>query len=324
MKRKLFGTLVAAALISQVMVVPASAITAADLENCFVQAINAERSARGIDPLEVDTGLVSYARQHTQSMISAGSLYHSTSAQLAAVLPEGKTSWGENVGYAANCARLHRAFMESPGHKKNILDPGFTRLTIGAAVSPSGSVWATEIFYGHPDPLGLPPFWDDNGSPYESDIIKLAAAGITGGCGDGRFCPDAPLTRAQMAVFLARALGLRAQSGDFFTDDDGSPFEAEINAIAAAGITTGCNPGRFCPDEYLSRAEMASFVTRAFDLPASAVDYFSDDDGNLHESGINALAAAGITTGCSAGRFCPGGALTRGQMATFLVRALGW
>lgn len=324
MKRKLLGTLIAATLISQVIVVPASATSVVDAEACFVNAINAERSSRGIDPMEIDAGLTSYARQHTQAMITAGGLFHSTSAQLAAILPEGKTSWGENVGYAANCARLHRAFMESPGHKKNILDPGFTRMVVGAVVSSNGSLWATEVFYGHPDPLGLPPFWDDNGSPHESAIIKLAATGITGGCGDGRFCPDAPLTRAQMAVFLSRALGLPAASGDFFSDDNGSPFEEEINAIAAAGITTGCNPGRFCPDEYLSRAEMASFVTRAFNLPPSTVDFFTDDDGILLEPGINAIAAAGITTGCSAGRFCPGGALTRAQMATFLVRALGW
>ena len=69
---------------------------------------------------------------------------------------------------------------------------------------------------------------------------------------------------------------------------------------------------------------MASFVVRAFNLPGTSVDYFSDDNGTAHETGINALAAAGVTSGCASGRFCPYGALTRAEMASFLVRALGW
>ena len=68
---------------------------------------------------------------------------------------------------------------------------------------------------------------------------------------------------------------------------------------------------------------MASFIRRAFNLAATSADYFSDDSGSVYEADINALAAAGITSGCGAGRFCPYGALSRAEMATFLVRALG-
>lgn len=322
MKSKRLGILIVVAVISQILAIPASAASAADAETCFATAINAERTSRGLDPMAVDVDLLAYARQHTNSMISSGGLYHSTSAQLRAILPEGRTGWGENVGYASNCDRLHRAFMESPGHKANILKADFNRMTIGVAFSSTGTLWATEIFYSLP--LGLPPFWDDDGSPHELNIIKLAEAGITGGCGDGRYCPNASLTRAQMAVFLSRALGLPAPTRDFFSDDNGHQFESEINSLAAAGITSGCDEGLFCPNASLSRGQMASFVVRAFNLPGTSVDYFSDDNGTAHETGINALAAAGVTSGCASGRFCPYGALTRAEMASFLVRALGW
>lgn len=122
--------------------------------------------------------------------------------------------------------------------------------------------------------LELPPgttvsFGDDNGSVFESAIERIATAGITRGCNppsNTRFCPDAYVTRGQMAAFLARALELTDTGGIDFVDDDGSVFESSIAKIAAAGITTGCNPPsntRFCPDDYVTRGQMAAFLTRA-------------------------------------------------------------
>jgi hypothetical protein len=110
---------------------------------------------------------------------------------------------------------------------------------------------------------GGDPFRDDDGTVFEPDIERLAAAGITNGCGPGTFCPDEPITRGQMAAFLTRALDLDAAVGDTFSDDDDSPFEAEIESLAAAGITTGCGPGIFCPDQPVTRAQMAAFLRRA-------------------------------------------------------------
>ena len=66
---------------------------------------------------------------------------------------------------------------------------------------------------------------------------------------------------------------------------------------------------------------MASFLVRAFHLPSTSTDYFVDDEGNIHENQINALAKSGITGGCSADRYCPNANVTRGQMAAFLRRA---
>ncbi|HEX2153345.1 MAG TPA: M15 family metallopeptidase [Acidimicrobiia bacterium] len=172
------------------------------------------------------------------------------------------------------------------------------------------------------------PFADDEDSIFEIDIEWLAGSGITRGCNppfEDRFCPEAEVSRGQMAAFLTRALGLAA-APNAFGDDDGSVFEADIAALAAAGITKGCNPPAnddFCPDEPVTRGQMAAFLTRALGL-AAAPNAFGDDDGSVFERDIAALAAAGITRGCNPpdnDRFCPDDAVTRAQMAAFLHRA---
>lgn len=168
---------------------------------------------------------------------------------------------------------------------------------------------------------GTNPFTDIGSSQFKNDINWLYNEGITGGCTATKFCPNANVTRDQMASFLSRALSLPATSLDFFTDDEGNIHEAAINRLAAAGITGGCATARFCPKDTVKRDQMASFLVRAYDLPASSTDPFTDDEGNQHENQINALAASDITGGCAANRYCPSASVTRGQMAAFLHRA---
>jgi len=67
---------------------------------------------------------------------------------------------------------------------------------------------------------------------------------------------------------------------------------------------------------------MASFLVRAFHLPPTSTDFFNDDEGNVHENTINALAKSGITGGCATRQYCPNSNVTRGQMSAFLKRAL--
>jgi hypothetical protein len=174
-------------------------------------------------------------------------------------------------------------------------------------------------------------FTDDDFSIFEDDIEWLYSSGITRGCNppaNDRFCPNDNLTRGQMAAMLTRALDLPATTTDYFTDDDGSIFEDDINRVAAAGITRGCNPpdnDNFCPNGLVTRGSMAAFMERGLDLPATTVDYFTDDDGHIFEDSINAIAAAGITAGCNPpdnDNYCPNDYVTRGQMAAFFRRAL--
>lgn len=110
-------------------------------------------------------------------------------------------------------------------------------------------------------------FGDDDDSVFEADINSITGVGITQGCNpptSSRYCTNDQLTRGQMAAFLRRTLSL-PPGPDVFGDDRDSQFEDDINALAAAGITLGCGDGRFCPDDEITRAQMASFLVRALD-----------------------------------------------------------
>lgn len=108
------------------------------------------------------------------------------------------------------------------------------------------------------------------------------------------------------------------------------PFAGEIDWLGDRGITRGCDPptnDHFCPDDPVTRGQMAAFLHRALGdaLPAGTPTDFGDDDGSVFETDIEWLAATGITRGCNPptnDRFCPDDPITRGQMATFLYRAL--
>jgi hypothetical protein len=174
-------------------------------------------------------------------------------------------------------------------------------------------------------------FVDDDGHFAEGAIEAIAAEGITNGCNpptNDRFCPQAAVTRGQMAAFLARALNLPPAT-DAFDDDSGSIFEQAINKLAAAGITQGCNPPantHYCPDDSVTRGQMAAFLARAFKLDDGAgADLFADDDGSVFETAIDKIGTARITTGCNPptnDHYCPDAPVRRGEMAVFLTRAL--
>ena len=163
------------------------------------------------------------------------------------------------------------------------------------------------------------------GDPFAGEILGLSELGITTGCTADLFCPGDEVTREQMAAFLVRARGLESETGtDPFVDDDGSHFEDQIETLHHHGITTGCTPTRFCPNDLVTREEMAAFITRAFGLigPVGLADPFVDDDGSYFEDQIETLHHHGITTGCTPTRFCPTDLVTREQMAAFIIRAL--
>ncbi len=182
----------------------------------------------------------------------------------------------------------------------------------------------------------LPPggtFTDDDGNIHEGAIEAIAAAGITKGCNppvNDLYCPSDRVNRGQMAAFLTRALGLTDRLDNPFTDDDGSIFEADIERMAAAGITKGCNPpvnDLFCPNQYVTRGQMAAFLVRALGYTdAGEGDLFTDDDGLIFETDIDRLGTAGVTKGCNPpvnDEYCPHSPVLRDQMAAFLTRALG-
>ena len=106
-------------------------------------------------------------------------------------------------------------------------------------------------------------FADDDGNSHEPAINRIAAAGITHGCGAAAYCPDGVVSREQMAAFIARAAGLVEGAGrDYFSDDDGRTLEAYDDLVAAAGVSNGCGPWRFCPGAPVLREQMVAFLHR--------------------------------------------------------------
>ena len=141
-------------------------------------------------------------------------------------------------------------------------------VVFGTADSPSENVQSV-VWLGK-DPA-LPRFDDVPGDHlFAEDVEWLAEQEITRGCNppfNTRFCPDLDVTRGQMAAFLVRALQYTDNGGgDLFTDDDTSIFEDDIDKLAAAGVTKGCNPPlntKYCPDLDVTRGQMAAFLHRA-------------------------------------------------------------
>jgi len=228
-------------------------------------------------------------------------------------------------------------------------------LAIGAAGGASTAsdnpppVQSTDAFCASV-PATANPFVDDDGSTFEAEIECLAESGITTGGPSGlppnRYGPQLAVTRGQMASFIAREIDtantLEAGEGvaelapydgsNAFSDvADGNVHLAAINRLARVGITAGGPDGRpaheFGPNLPVTRAQMASFVNRGHALLTggplvTTADYFTDDDGDIHEPNINGIASEGIAVGDSVATYRPRAHVTRGQMAAFLIRHL--
>ncbi|HNA88653.1 MAG TPA: S-layer homology domain-containing protein, partial [Anaerolineales bacterium] len=164
-------------------------------------------------------------------------------------------------------------------------------------------------------------------------IERLYSAGITGGCGNGNYCPTAPVTRAQMAVFLLKGIHTSSFTppavgvGTGFTDVDTSHWAAAwIKQLAAEAITSGCGSGIYCPENSVTRAQMAVFLLKskhgASYSPPPATGTFGDVPADYWAAAwIEQLASEAITSGCASGLYCPDTPVTRDQMAVFLVKA---
>jgi hypothetical protein len=127
-----------------------------------------------------------------------------------------------------------------------------------------------------PPPIGADSGFGDVPVDYWSGawIKQLAAEGITAGCGNGNYCPEQPVTRAQMAVFLLRSkygagyippdVGAGTGFGDVVPDYWAAAW---IKQLILEGITSGCGNGNYCPENPVTRAQMAVFLVRTFHLP---------------------------------------------------------
>jgi hypothetical protein len=286
-----------------------------DAESQLISLTNRARAAHGKAPLAVELQLTRVARDWSNTMASREKLSHRPA--LADTIVGNWSRIGENVGVGPDVARIHDAFMNSPGHRANVLGD-YDRVGIGI-YEQNGRYWITVNFVkGRGD---FPVFNDVRVNTHRPNIEGLFARGTTLGCSFDRYCPGAGVTRGQMATFLARELGLNPRDGGFRDVSRRHPHAGAIGALAAAGITAGCGPDRFCPEERINRAQMAAFLSRALGLKETAPTGVRDVATSTHAGAIGALQKAGITQGCTSTRYCPTDGVTRAQMATFLQRS---
>lgn len=174
--------------------------------------------------------------------------------------------------------------------------------------------------------------------PYHGVIEAVYRIGYTAGCSAYplRFCPDAPLSRAEGAVIILRALHGAGFSPDtpraqVFNDVPSSSWAARwVGALWEQGLVAGCGEGppRFCPDQALTRAEASVFFVRALFgsdyLPADPVGLFNDVPlGSWSARWAEAAYDAGLLRACGEEeglRFCPDAPLTRAEAVSMLVR----
>ena len=164
------------------------------------------------------------------------------------------------------------------------------------------------------------------GSYYEEAIDWAVEKGITNGVSSNMFAPNDPCTRAQIVTFLWRAAGSPApNSMSSFTDVPADAFYAKAVAWAVEnGITSGTGEGKFSPNSTCTRAQAVTFLYRASGSPAvSGKAEFSDVSSTAFYADAVAWAAKkGITTGIGGGLFGSDNDCTRGQIVTFLWRAM--
>ena len=164
------------------------------------------------------------------------------------------------------------------------------------------------------------------GSYYEEAIDWAVEKGITNGVSSNMFAPNDPCTRAQIVTFLWRAAGSPApKSMSSFTDVPADAFYAKAVAWAVEnGITSGTGESKFSPDATCTRAQAVTFLYRASGSPAvSGKAEFSDVSTTAFYADAVAWAAKkGITTGIGGGLFGSDNDCTRGQIVTFLWRAM--
>lgn len=253
-------------------------------EQRLADLVDAERGARGLAPLRVCAELRGIARRWSDTMAADGTLSHNS--RLGEEV-EGWRSIGDNVGYDSSADAVHRRLMESGAHRDHILSVAYTEVGFGVERA-GGRTWVTEVFR---EPDGSAPC---TVVPRDPNIVVA--------------CPPGTVPSAA------------------FADTRGNTHREAIDCGAWYGITHGTGDGRYSPRRELDRGQMATFLANVVErtdatLPEPSDQGFTDIAGSTHADAINQLAEVGIVEGTSTSTYEPTAPVTRGLMASALVRA---
>ncbi|MTV24722.1 hypothetical protein FTX61_04705 [Nitriliruptoraceae bacterium ZYF776] len=290
------------------------------------------------------TDLRSNARYWSDRMAAEDRMYHNPDRR------DQLCCWsrqGENVGWITMNAgqtpeltdravdRLVQMFMDSEGHRRNIMNPHTTEMGIGVRMT-DRKLWVTVVFRQ----------WDGRTTAGKGTRYD-AAAGGSGSTTPPTVPPTSPPVRpptvtppgvstptgppAGSGALVARGIDLacptRQVPGRGFGDvASGSDLQLPVDCLAWWGVTSGVTAERYDPGGAVTRAQMASFIARALEasgarLPAASGSFVDLDRAGVHAESILRLRAAGVVGGFADGTFRPQQRVSREQMATFLAGA---
>lgn len=288
----------------------------------FIALVNVERAAQGLPSLTPRADIRTVARDHSVRMARESRLYHNPSFSTQI------TNWktvAENVGRGPSVQSIHGAFMNSPGHRANIMHPDLTEIGIGVEVR-NGQVWVTQNFRRPQGTITLEStsttqFGDvSSTSVHVTGILAVSAAGVTEPCGVARFCPSSEVTRADFVTMLGKSMKVSPATSSRFTDMSGTAA-GYAETLAADGVVSGTSATTFAPDRLLTREQLASMFAKALGLPPQASPF--EDVTSTHAGNVGAIAARGLVKGCGGDSFCPRDQVTRAQVATMLTKEFG-
>ncbi|CEG23422.1 Cellulosome-anchoring protein precursor [Planococcus massiliensis] len=199
---------------------------------------------------------------------------------------------------------------------------GFRLKKLGLALA--ATLFVSSFSASPSSAAGFPDVSDTN--RFHKEIQYLSDEGVITGFTDGKFQPKAGVTRGQAAIMLGKALGYSAEKQNTpFKDVDASIVSSGyIEKLVKEGIISGYPDGTFKPAKTVTRAEMAIFISRAFDWDYEGEpEYFFDvQKGMKAYHAIQKLSAWGVAAGYEQSMFRPAETLTREQFAAFTARAM--
>jgi hypothetical protein len=232
-------------------------------------------------------------------------------------------------GAVAPCDDCYVMSLDDPAVRPALhWDAGFAEIPFAPPIEPK--FWTLHIGESFADLPVTHPFY--------FYVEMLLHGGVTSGCGGG-YCPDAPTTRDQMAVFLLKGkLGSAylppPATGTIFADVPAGSFAADwIENLYNHGIAAGCQatPPMFCPSLSVTRAQAAVLLLRTKHDPGYGPPPCTGIFGDVACAPTPAFAVdwieqlfnEGITGGCGGGNFCPDAPVTRGQVAALVAKTFG-
>jgi hypothetical protein len=199
----------------------------------------------------------------------------------------------------------------------------------GEAIDPLRSLWAAR-WVDETVPVGFEgAFWDDDDHEIAATADLLASRALIAGCGlfGLELCPDAELTGADVEMLLGAALGVEVPVGDYLPLEPW-PSSKQETFFPDVGLeeALGCGVWQYCPNQLITRGDMAAILAGAFEIVPTDADYFFDDQQHYAQSAISALAAGEVLDICTSmgpAPFEPDRLVTRAELIDSIAKALG-